>query len=365
MNMSEERNSIDSLKGIAILGIILVHSGCSFEWRWLNWLAYYGARGVQMMFLINGYLIFKSLDNAKEKNITLKRWYVGKVLRIIPLYWLFTLLHLFVFGTGGRYWIGPLSKVSLLNIVCNLLCIHGFYPYYINSINVNWFIADLAIWYLIAPLCHKLFNSLEKMATFILVIVPSVYIFLGWAGNQSFGFSEDVWYNYVNIFCFLQEFPVILLGGMIYYLKKSGVINRIHFRISYACLFFALAGLGLLYTGSSKFYLFSDMFTWAVCFAILLIVQLCHPLPVLNNRLLSVFGKYSYGIYLCHLFIIYGVNSLLAERLESIGQIGQVGKYLLLCMFSLLVSFCVEKAYQFIRRKSGALIGVRVPADSN
>ena len=31
MNLPKECSSIDSLKGTAILGIILVHSGCSFR----------------------------------------------------------------------------------------------------------------------------------------------------------------------------------------------------------------------------------------------------------------------------------------------------------------------------------------------
>ena len=307
-----------------------------------------GARGVQLMFLINGYLIFGSLDNAKEKNIKLKQWYIGKAKRILPLYWVFTVLHLLVFGTGERFWIGPLPKVSLLNIVCNLLCIHGFFPYYINSINVNWFIADLAIWYLIAPLCYKLLNSLRKMVVFILVIVPVIYVFWTGAAGNLFVFDEAIWNDYVNILCFLPEFPVILLGGVIYYLIKDGGINSMYVRMRCAWCFFALIGLGLLFIGSSRLCLFSNIFTWSICFAILFAVQILKPLPVLNNPLFAIFGKYSYGIYLCHIFIIYGINNLFAESNKLTGQIGQVGKYMLMCMTSLLVSICVEKIYQCI-----------------
>lgn len=126
MNPSTERKTIDSLKGIAILGIILVHSECSFSGM-LRIIAGNGSRGVQLMFLINGYHILKSLDNMQKRGGTLKEWYKGKFLRIIPLYWFFTILHLLVFGTGERFFLGPLKQVSWLNILCNLLCLHGFF----------------------------------------------------------------------------------------------------------------------------------------------------------------------------------------------------------------------------------------------
>lgn len=232
-----KRETIDSLKGIAILGIMLVHSGCSFP-PVLSIIANNGARGVQLMFLINGYLIFKSLDNAQKKGITLKQWYKGKMIRIIPLYWFFTILHLLVFGTGYRFYLGPLEKVSWLNIVCNLVCLHGFFPYYIGSINLNWFIADLAIWYLIAPICYRMFCSLEKITAALLVIIPIDYILLVILEKHSLISNEVIWKDYISTLCFPAEMPVILLGCMVYYMVKEGKIEGIHRSTSRAGIFF-------------------------------------------------------------------------------------------------------------------------------
>lgn len=85
-----------------------------------------------------------------------------------------------------------------------------FFPYYINSINLNWFIADLAIWYLIAPVCYKLFNSLEKIIGGLLIIIPIDYVILILAEKFS---NEIILRNYISTLCFPAEFPIILLGG--------------------------------------------------------------------------------------------------------------------------------------------------------
>ena len=227
--MRQTDNNIDALKGIAMMGIILVHSRIVFPnpFGILNCVVQNGARGVQLMFIINGYLIFKSLDGIFSKGMPLKNWYMRKALRILPLYWIFTILHLIVFGRGERFYLGPLSEVSWLNIACNLLCIHGFFPYYINSINVNWFIADLVIWYLIAPFVYKKFNSLQKIVSGLLIMVPVVYGLLIVLYKIPIISSEPIWKDYLFCLSFLPEFPVILLGGIIFWLEKEKRLNMI------------------------------------------------------------------------------------------------------------------------------------------
>lgn len=340
MNPSTERKAIDSLKGIAILGIMLVHSGCSFPGL-LRIIANNGSRGVQLMFLINGYLIFKSLDNAQERGQTLKEWYRGKFLRIIPLYWFFTILHLLVFGTGERFYLGPLKQVSWLNILCNLFCLHGFFPYYIGSINLNWFIADLAIWYLIAPVCYKMLNSLEKIISGLLIIIPIDYVLLILAEKYPLISNDVIWSDYISTLCFLAEFPIIMLGGIVYCIVKEGRISGIHKITSYTGCFFAFVGLAVVCIGSDKFIIYSKLFSVGVCFALLLISQLANSNAVLSNSFFAVFGRHSYSIYLCHIFIIHIIDFIPKDLMT--GFIGQIGRYVFICAASLMVAVCVER----------------------
>lgn len=339
----KERKVIDSLKGIAILGIILVHSGCRLPGI-LGGLANNGARGVQLMFLINGYLIFKSLDNAHDRGLTLKQWYKGKIIRIIPLYWLFTILHLLIFGTGDRFWLGPLHKVSWLNVLCNLLCVHGFFPYYINSINLNWFIADLAIWYLVAPLFHRFLNSLEKVICSLLLIVPVNCILLFFLERYPLISDEVIWRDYLSILCFPAEFPTILLGCAIHYMVKEGFSN-VHKYTSYAGVFFVMVSLLLLCIGSNKLSVYNNVFSFSICFAILLILQLANDMGLFVNSFFAIFGKHSYGIYLCHIFVCSFANTALGETFSKMGSVGQIGKYISICAVSVVAAVCTEKVW--------------------
>lgn len=342
--------SIDSLKGLAMLGILLVHSRISFSGRYeiLNCVINNGARGVQLMFVLNGYLIFKSLEHAFERGRTLKEWYKRKALRILPLYWIFTVLHLLIFGRGERFYLGPLKEVSWVNIICNVLCVHGFFPYYINSINVNWFVADLILWYLIAPFLYKHLNSLKKIITGMLLIVPLDYCLLMILQRFPLISNEAIWNDYISILCFLPELPVILLGCVIYWMERENKTAIMDIQMSRALFVFAFVTILFLIMGNNKFYLFSNIFSFALVFALIFITQLTNPIGLFCNTVLKIIGKHSYGIYLSHLFIISAVWKVMGNATEPLGNRKSVLIYLIICGCSLIVAIVVEKAYGYI-----------------
>lgn len=58
------RKTIDSLKGIGILGVVLVHYSIKASNDLISGIVFNGARGVQLLFIINAYLIFTSLSSV-------------------------------------------------------------------------------------------------------------------------------------------------------------------------------------------------------------------------------------------------------------------------------------------------------------
>lgn len=87
MIMDNRKQCIDSLKGIGILGVVLVHYGIKSSNDFVNCIVGNGARGVQLLFIINAFLIFNSLNNVKWNKESILAWYKRKFLRLIPLYW--------------------------------------------------------------------------------------------------------------------------------------------------------------------------------------------------------------------------------------------------------------------------------------
>ena len=347
-------NWIDSLKGIAILGIVLVHSRLNGSYGYFSSFTVSGARGVQLMFLINGYLIFASLDRADENQMKLRDWYIGKFKRLVPMYWFFTFIHLAVFGLGERFYLGPLEKVSVLNILCNLFFLHGFNPYYIGSINANWYMADLAIWYLIAPFIFKFLKSFKKMLTALFVFIPLDYVVLIILDKVPLIESEPIWHDYINVLCFPAEFPIILLGGALYLgIRNVGRTEIISGRKKLACAgtFFSLVCLMLLMIGSDRMFVFTNEFSYGIAFAILFAAQSIYSFPVFNNRFFALLGKYSYGIYLSHIIVIELIYRIYAFlQMPDITFFGWLFTYCLALTVSLGISVLMEQCGNIIRK---------------
>lgn len=295
---------INSLKGIGVLGVVLVHCGLGTQEGILGCVSACGARGVQLLFIINGFLIFHSLDKIEFNKQQIIMWYKRKFIRLIPLYWFFTILHLLVFGIGERYYLGTLSKVSPLNILCNLLFLHGFHPYYITSINANWFMADLAVFYLLAPLFYKLIDSLEKSVIALFVTAPLGYVLYHFALGWNVLGVKEIWTDYVTIMSFPAELPIMLLGIFSYFMIKESHKWKNKRMISVVTLLFALFCMISLIMGKQYFVIFNYIFSFGILFTVLFIGQVQSSLKVINNSLFALFGKHSYGIYLSHTFLL-------------------------------------------------------------
>jgi peptidoglycan/LPS O-acetylase OafA/YrhL len=89
---------LDSLRFLAFLGVFLCHTVAipqtinqdSYLGQRLHALAYNGARGVEMFFVISGFIIIYLLINEKAQTgtISLRDFYIRRTLRIWPLFYL-------------------------------------------------------------------------------------------------------------------------------------------------------------------------------------------------------------------------------------------------------------------------------------
>lgn len=355
MQMSEgmdgkglDRESIDALKGIGILGIILVHYGLCASNELISKIVSNGARGVQLMFVINGFLIFNSLSKIELNRKNIKIWLKHKFLRLVPLYWFSSILYLICFGTRGGYFTGSLPKISLANIVTNLLFIHGFCPYYINAININWFMADLAIFYVLSPLLFKFINSMERAVVALFIIVPVEFVLRNVVLNLSIIKDYNIWYAYVNLLSFPSEFPIMILGIVAYYVyRKVERDNLISHKklFSIVCLIFVMIPLYSLIMYNGSFEIYSTIFPFGIIFMLVLISQLIYPIKLIKNPIFIIFGKHSYGIYLFQLFVIRFMDDLgISGGNERIFE--RIFGFIIVALLTLLVSIVVEEVIE-------------------
>lgn len=308
-----ETKWINSFKGIAIIGIVLVHFGIkSIDNKWFSFLVYYGAKGVYIFALVTAYLMYYSLDKNEVDNMKKAgTWLVSKIIRLIPLYYLAIVVYLIVEGTGNRWWLGSLPKISILNVVSHFLFLHGFNPYYCNSIlGVEWYIGVLFMLYLIAPFLHKFVNNFRRSVMFFMVslIVCNYYLKL-----SDFRVIADdyIWSYFVENFTLISLLPLVSLGIVLYY-----GINSVYFKqiignkaSSFFCIFFFLFIIYRLMRGSN-FYGLSTAGFWGMALSGIIISQVIFPNKLLCNSIFATLGKYSYGIFLFHYLLINHVPEI-------------------------------------------------------
>ena len=86
---------LDGVRGIAILLVLVCHFGYLFPNPVGNWLSL-GWVGVDLFFVLSGYLITRILLNARGSESYFRNFYARRALRIFPLYFLF--LGTYFFG---------------------------------------------------------------------------------------------------------------------------------------------------------------------------------------------------------------------------------------------------------------------------
>ena len=86
--------NLQILRAFAALSVVLFHTigtaaSYGFDTRWISYLEGWGASGVDVFFVISGFvMLYTQLDNKRS----VKDFLVSRAIRIIPIYWLLTII---------------------------------------------------------------------------------------------------------------------------------------------------------------------------------------------------------------------------------------------------------------------------------
>ncbi|MDP5142015.1 acyltransferase [Rheinheimera baltica] len=182
---------IEGLRGIAILLVTIHHFWPSSGdiYQTLSPIAHLGWIGVDLFFVISGFLIGGILIDTKNKEHYFRNFYVRRVLRIFPLYYAFV-IGLFIiipvaqsFIHNVSYWDAEFIKESgnplwYLFFLGNVReSITGVEPSYFLA--PLWSISIEEQFYLLAPLLiHKLTIKQLKITLGLLICISPIFRFL-------------------------------------------------------------------------------------------------------------------------------------------------------------------------------------------
>lgn len=313
--------ALDGLRGVAILLVIASHFVSNLRisadgWAWpLVAIAHAGWAGVDLFFVLSGFLITGILVDARGSSRYFKAFYARRVLRIIPVYYgflfaIFVVLPLLHLGAGDNYMLAREHQgwywLHLTNIMMAIDQLPGRGPY---PSTLFWSLAVEEQFYLIWPaivvLCST--NTLRK------VCIAGMFgcIVLRIAGGLSG--VDGLTLSVIPI----TRGDTLFVGGLLAIEYRRGGLEG-YARIAK----FAALGASVLLVGLTVWYgqldymdrgtaMFGSIAIMVIGAAALVVGVSSGDSRLggmLRSRFLRFFGRYSYAIYIVHTAVLAGLN---------------------------------------------------------
>ena len=295
--------ALDGLRGVAILAVLLFHLGIpAFSLGWA---------GVELFFVISGFLITRILISTRTKPDYFRRFYYRRTLRIFPIYY----LVLIAYGVAAFLAAGPVPHTL------------PFYYVYLQTIpqlqsqftdipvlGHTWSLAIEEQFYILWPVAVLVLRGRILLAVIASMIASGLGLRILALGRSN-PFLVDGWLG-VQIDC-------LAAGALVAYI--SGVSGRAQIsRWALAAFTSGTAFLAIMVVtvGAAAF---RTPLIWCrapygpfvitamacACFGAVALVASGHPRTKwLELRPLMRVGKVSYGIYLYHPFVFLLVDNL-------------------------------------------------------
>jgi len=161
--------SLDGLRGIAIIMVVFFHLHLS--WNSLYLTIFNGSLGVLIFFVLSGFLITTLCIKEKviTKDISLKNFYIRRLLRIFPVAYLFIIVIIilnYIFNL----------KISYINIIGTALYLMNFSSYFRKYDHTYftghfWSLSVEEQFYLFSPFILK-----KKFKIYLLLILTIVFV---------------------------------------------------------------------------------------------------------------------------------------------------------------------------------------------
>ena len=309
---------IDVLRGLAIAGVISVHAAqISFQGGSLAQSLFLkvfslGKYGVELFFIISGYLLFKLYGRSRE-NLS-KLYYLRRITRIYPL-WIFFLivnvaLAVFLQRTGHETYLSNLDNTNagvfyslILGATFTLFISSNFWN---DVVPGGWSIQSEVAHYLVFPIIRR-YKALFILNCLIIVniitlIISSDYAprkgFLGNVGTDSY--YTDTWIR-LSLSSTLGFF---IFGGVLYKLFIGFSRESVLIKIKSLPLSLKVTGIVYFITFIYLPLPFGKTHEAIIFCALALILGMLLNRWGFSRRIIGTIGKYSYFIYFAHFLIL-------------------------------------------------------------
>lgn len=353
-------SGINSLRFIAALAVIITHIELlkgvfGFKNYWKNPIIFnLGGMGVYFFFVLSGFLITYLLLVEKEKyhHIKIKDFYIRRILRIWPLYYLIVIIGFFILPKFEIFHISYLQDSFTENFNNNLILYILILPNVafslfpaVSNIGQAWSIGVEEQFYLAWPWIIS--KSKNILKTLLVIIISLFLIKVGVLVLGKF-FNESTWYKPLKLLVAMSKFECMAIGGIgaFFLFSKSDLLKLFYNRY---ILLLSIISIPLLIYITPNFLQDGIHIVYSILFLTIILNVSDITLKFnFENKLLNYLGKISYGIYMYHFMIIPAVLYMIKNYFNLQSEVAING---LAYSSVIILTICISGiSYRFIER---------------
>ncbi len=330
-DMKERNLNLDIVRIIAAFMVLSVHIGQSIGKDFGV-----GAMGVQLFFILSGYLSFATIKNKSPLE-----YYKSRLIRIIPTYY-FCLILLYLKDIVIAIHDGNLSEtlqgqcsIRFLRYVFFLQCFTPTNNWNLwNNHSALWTMSSFVGFYLLAPWLHKIIkNAYIGIISVLFLMICRPYL-IGATQKLLSGYPEEAHIEYFSSMNPIAELYCFVLGAVLFISIKESK-HYLYLLIMLICLI----------ASSLQWYRFEIVFLLLIAISCLSVnitskepikkaiiwlsngsftLYLVHPLVIyVDGRLwykLGILKESLHGIvlYMCCIFVAYFIYYGIIRKIEQI-----------------------------------------------
>ena len=290
---------IDAIRGIAVTGVIIVHTGQYGNSAYHHYFRDFvnsGARGVQLFFVASAMTIFLSHNrrSSLERNLN-RNFFVRRFFRIAPLYY----IGIVYYFLQDKFYINFGSNTIGI-FLSQFLFIHDFKPLWIVGIVPGgWSIAVEMTFYLLVPFLVSKITNTEQAIKFTVISI----LISGVLNYQLVKYplinNHQLWADYIFLF-FPSQLPLFGIGIIAYFvvIKNDITIKPSTFFII-SVMFVGQMIWGIVIPSHVMF---------GIGFLVFIIALSKNEYPFIVNNFTCYLGKISFSGYLVHFAVLHWMD---------------------------------------------------------
>ncbi len=348
--------ALDGLRGVAILLVVFLHNFKFMNYFFFGWL------GVDLFFVLSGFLITEILLNTVGQPNFLRNFYMRRVLRIFPLFYLTLIICLLIlpsiknlnldssYYSNNQFW--------LWTYLQNWLFIFKE-PYGDKILLHTWSLAVEEQFYLVWPAIVLLIRKPK----ILLAVAIIALIGVGLARYVIWTFQvHDL--AYASLYTFTR-IDGLCIGCILALLMQinPGFLKKYttHIVLLMAGINFGFYFLNNQSSQTLPYLAFVGYTTFAVLFGILVYEAVMAESKIIqfifNNFIFKFFGKISYGLYVYHwpvyIILFPFFTALFTDKMNVSFQYADAGSAVIVTVIAVILSVISYRYFEkpFLRLK--------------